>query len=133
MKVSQDRSDWPVDRQWPLDELKTRWNTLSVEVRSNIQRGLLIDWGFAAVEGVTAIDESAPSTLTDEDVKVYSPGPSTRDDFPGPGINVITYEDGVIRHCSSNDVESQGSGEFEVPPLWQRNAGGKLCQENTLW
>jgi hypothetical protein len=129
MKVSQDRSDWPVDRQWLSDELNTCWNTLSEEVRSNIHRGLLVDWGFAAVEGVTSSDtiDSAPLVLTDEDVRVYPP--TTWNDLLGP-TNVVAHEDGLIRHCSS-DNSGGGWDEYEVPPLWSRDKDGKLYEANT--
>ncbi|KAG2062513.1 hypothetical protein BDR04DRAFT_1165089 [Suillus decipiens] len=121
MMVSQARSDWPVDRQWHSNDLQNCWSKLDDTTRSNIRRGLLIDWGFAVVERV----DGDSSCLTSKELKVYRP---TERALPSANINVV-YEDDTTRHCLTGQWASGDSG-YHIPPLWKLD-GEKISEMNT--
>ncbi|KAG2029031.1 hypothetical protein BDR03DRAFT_1018996, partial [Suillus americanus] len=115
MMVSQARSDWPVDRQWGSTELQKLWDNLPYTTRSQIRRGLLIDWGFAAVEKV-----DSHLVLTEADVRVYREPERVT---PSAYVNVVSYEDGAIRHCIAGEYEDLGEDGYAIPPLWMLENG----------
>jgi hypothetical protein len=118
--VSQARSDWPVDREWKSPQLKDRWGEVPEDIRSKIRRGLLIDWGFAAIQGTTGVE------LTEEDVSVYPP--------VQPDSSLLVTRDVIFneveqeRHYSPGvSSSSEPEGKILIPPLWNRNEDtGKL-------
>ena len=125
--VSQARSDWPVDREWRSSKLKDCWEEVPEDIRSKIRRGLLIDWGFATIQGTNEVE------LTEEDVMVYPPVPS---DSSWLMMWDVTFNEGEVgRHespgvCSSPE---QNKGILPIPPLWIYNDEGKLevnCDTN---
>jgi hypothetical protein len=123
--VAQARSDWPVDREWKLEELKRCWESVPVDIRSKIRRGLLIDWGFAAIEGSPGLNVE----LTEQDLTVYPPVSSdsrwlvTRD---------ITFDEAETgRHCLPGVSSSfKPEGRFLIPPLWIPNEHTKELEVN---
>ncbi|KAG2062515.1 hypothetical protein BDR04DRAFT_1165082 [Suillus decipiens] len=113
--VNQARSDWPVDRQWGSTELQKLWDNLPGTTRTQIRRGLLIDWGFAMVERMNSNSE-----LTEADVRVYRE-PERVD--PSAHINVVPCEDGAIRHCVAGGCKDISKDEYAIPPLWMLENG----------
>ncbi|KAG2029035.1 hypothetical protein BDR03DRAFT_1018992 [Suillus americanus] len=122
MMVSQARSDWPVDRQWHSTDLQNCWIKLDSNIRSHIRRGLLIDWGFAAVERVGGDS----SSLTSKELKVYRP---TERILPSTDMNVVLHEDDTIRHCLTGQWDPGDRG-YHIPPLWKLE-GQRISEMNT--
>lgn len=117
--VSQARSDWPVDREWSLQELEERWELLPHKLRHKIRRGLLIDWGFAALESSTGEEVEV------DDLVVYPPPDSGSSWL----INrdVISNEAERERHCLAGVPPVDPEATFQIPPLWSHNENtGKL-------
>lgn len=122
--VSQVRSDWGDDWEWGSRELQDLWASLPSDERAKVHRGLLIDWGFAAVERVHR-DEA--QELTEDDVKVYRP---TQKVTHSQTINVVSHENDTARHCiSSNHISDMG--EYGIPALWEVNEHNEIVDVGT--
>jgi len=126
MMVSQRRSDWPVEREWVSKELQNVWDCTPGQLRHPIRRGLLIDWGFAALES------SGPQgfvDLTDEDIEVFEPIKwEARPQEVADG-----GEEDNMRHClypAPAALADTSLATYTIPPLWER-VDGTLTRLNT--
>ena len=109
--VLQARSDWPKNRKWSSQELQRLWEDLSADTHSQIRRGLLIDWGFAALERSTNGEEAVE--LTAEDVTVFEPV-----EYRPPTYRNVVKEEDAKRHCETGIPVVDDEAIYPIVPLW---------------
>jgi hypothetical protein len=104
-----------MEREWHSAELRHLWNDGKVYSKQ-LRRGLLIDWGFSALE--SSGSSEMPRELTEDDVKVFRPA-NTWDPCP-QSFNVVPEEENTARHYTEQAETSHTKCDscFSIPPLW---------------